>query len=117
MLSNKYVQAILVFLAIIGGFYLLQGMKSSELADTENPAEMISEMTEMDAMSDGEMDHSQMQMGSDAQDAIDYTGTHIMGDGSVMTGSGIVVDGAVVQTDGTIKLQDGMVITPVADYR
>lgn len=50
-------------------------------------------------------------------DAVDYTGTHIMPDGTVMTGSGIVIDGAEVRSDGMVALPDGSVLTPVADFR
>ena len=48
---------------------------------------------------------------------IDYTGTHIMPDGSVMTGRGLIIPDAVITTDGMIRLKDGTELVPTADMR
>lgn len=101
---NKYIQALLVFLAIIGAFTVYQSMHYY----TDTVAEVVLEEPTEDMANMGPMEYS-----SD----LDLTGLHIMTNGDVMTGAGIVITDAVIEEDGMITFSDGSSVEPTMDMR
>ena len=106
-LKNTYVQGVLLFVLIVGGYALYVNVTHTE--NVSNTTEQIS----------ADMEEANVSQDDEAADknTIDLTGTHIMPDGSVMTGSGLTLPDATVLPDGTIELSNGDTLTPVADFR
>jgi len=113
LLQNKYLQALLVFFAVMGIYAVIQ---SGLYYFSGSIAPSVTQESEIESM-DMEMEPMDAADSVESTGEIDYTGTHIMPDGSVMTGSGLVIDEATILEDGTIELPDGAVLTPVADFR
>lgn len=107
--KNKYIQAALVFLSILGLAYIYQHVTyDPEAGQTVDPVpevvDTMENMADMPATESGDA-------------SVDYAGTHIMPDGSVMTGAGAVIEGAVILDNGDIEMPNGTTITPVGDFR
>lgn len=84
----------------------VEEIETNETASTESSTTQVSSSTASEMLSqEGE------------QQAEDYSGVHIMPDGTIMKADGTVLAGAKVLANGKIQLSDGSVITPAADMR
>ena len=114
----------IVVVVAVGSYFLWSGSDRSDQIEIEEtstdqdhnqPAVTTDEINEETPTDDIEETPSASMTPEPA--AIDYTGTHIMPDGSVMTGRGLILNDATVTADGMIRLSDGTILVPVADMR
>lgn len=114
LLQNKYIQSVLVFLAVIGLHSLYVQLTFQESAVEDETGEVMA--MPMDMMVSESVSVEETVVENNDKE-IDYTGTHIMPNGDIMTGSGLILPEAIITEDGLIQLSNGDVLTPAVDMR
>jgi hypothetical protein len=120
--SNKYIQSILVFVVIVGGYIAYKNVEQYyTLQNTQLPQEEITSLPDVAPPMDTEMNMGDNSVDTEVSDGstttIDYSGTHIMPNGDVMMKNGEVLPDAEILPDDTIQLGNGEIITPMMDLR
>lgn len=116
--KNKIIQAVLVFLAIIGAYAMYQtfgyylNAPEGEFSETAEDSETMTDTEESDGM--GAMEGSGS---TQYTPGMDLKGIHIMGNGDVMLGDGTVITDATIRADGMIEFPDGSTTEPLMDMR
>ncbi len=116
--TNKYIQAALVFLAIVGAYAVYQTL-TYYVTDPVDETTMPMATEDMNAMMS---DTTDTEVSTDTgavlyAPGLDLTGIHIMNNGEVMTGAGVVISDAVIQENGMIVFPDGSTVEPLMDMR
>lgn len=114
--GNKYVQSVLVFVVIVGGYIAYKSVMYSLSGGSvvPLPSQNSTENQTVDAINGMEPTGA---ADSEVQNEDRYKGIHIMSDGTVMLGNGEVLEDATVTSEGMIELSDGTEIKPVMDLR
>lgn len=117
LITNKYIQSVALFVLIVGGYILYQNLTYEVPPVPVSQAPTGTEIQNMDSGNGVTTQTNSENTTNKTPSTVDYSGTHIMMDGAVMTKDGTVLTDAAINADGTITLSDGTIIMPAFDMR